>query len=64
MVAEARGHGVRRDGRVYENSYVFIYVVEDGLIRRQREYNDLFRADEFLCGPLGPDVAVGEGGRG
>lgn len=55
VIVEARSQGVRRDGRDYRNEYVFIFVVEGGLIRRQREFCDIIAADEILCGPLGAD---------
>lgn len=54
VIVEATSRAVRRDGQLYQNSYVFIFIVRDGLIRRQREFCDIIRADKFLCGPM-PD---------
>jgi ketosteroid isomerase-like protein len=53
VVVEAESHGIRRDGRPYDNVYVFIFIVRDGLIRHRREYCDMFHADDLLCGSIG-----------
>ncbi|WP_157218930.1 nuclear transport factor 2 family protein [Flavisphingomonas formosensis] len=53
VVVEAESHGIRRDGRSYNNNYVFIFIVRDGLIRHRREYCDMFHADDLLCGSIG-----------
>ena len=40
VAVEATGRGRFRNGRVYDNSYVFVLQVEDGGIRTLREYMD------------------------
>jgi ketosteroid isomerase-like protein len=57
VIVEATSDAMRRDGRRYQNSYVFIFIVRDGQIRRQREFCDIILADEFLCGPMSDEVS-------
>lgn len=40
VAVEARGRGRFRNGREYDNSYVFVLEFEDGQIRTLREYMD------------------------
>ncbi len=40
VVVQARGHNVARDGRRYENDYVFVIHFEGGKIVRYEEYCD------------------------
>ena len=40
MVIESRGFGRFRDGRPYDNNYVMILEVKDGLVTELREYMD------------------------
>jgi ketosteroid isomerase-like protein len=45
MVAlEMEGLGKLSNGRVYNNEYVILFVIRDGLIREVREYNDTLHA--------------------
>ena len=52
VVIEAEAYGVRRDGRVYHNDYVFIFTVRDGLIQYRREYCNMHHAEEMLLGEM------------
>ncbi|MGR6963144.1 nuclear transport factor 2 family protein [Geodermatophilus sp. URMC 61] len=40
VVAEVRGSGRFHEGTEYENRYVHVYEVVDGLVRTDREYMD------------------------
>ncbi|HEV7694479.1 MAG TPA: nuclear transport factor 2 family protein [Hyphomonadaceae bacterium] len=45
MVAlEMEGLGKLSNGRAYNNEYVILFVIRDGLIREVREYNDTLHA--------------------
>ena len=45
MVAlEMEGLGKLSNGRIYNNEYVILFVIRDGLIRDVREYNDTLHA--------------------
>jgi len=45
MVAlEMEGLGKLSNGRVYNNEYVILFVIRDGLIQEVREYNDTLHA--------------------
>jgi ketosteroid isomerase-like protein len=52
VVAEIESHGVRSDGRIYNNRYAQIFVVRDGKIAARREYLDTIHANDLLCGRL------------
>jgi ketosteroid isomerase-like protein len=52
VVAEIESHGIRSDGRIYNNRYAQIFVVRDGKIAARREYLDTIHADDLLCGPM------------
>jgi ketosteroid isomerase-like protein len=60
VFVEAESHGTRRDGRAYNNSYIFIFTVRDGLIRHRREYCDMFHANDLLCGPMDDTISQAE----
>ena len=53
VAVEAQSLGTRTDGKIYHNSYHYLMIVRDGLIRERREYLDTIHANEMLCGPLG-----------
>jgi uncharacterized protein len=53
VAVEAQSLGTRTDGKIYHNSYHYLIIVRDGLIRERREYLDTIHANEMLCGPLG-----------
>lgn len=52
VAVEARGSGLLKNGRVYANTYHFLYVLRDGKIVQQREHADTAYAHEVL----GPEV--------
>jgi ketosteroid isomerase-like protein len=52
VVCEMRGSSRFRDGYEYKNTYCFVLVVRDGLIRSIRDYLDTVIANE-----LGPHMA-------
>jgi ketosteroid isomerase-like protein len=44
VALEMEGFGKLANGRVYNNEYVILFVIRDGLIREVREYNDTLHA--------------------
>lgn len=40
VAVEAEGRAELKDGRLYENTYHFLFYVRDGLIREAREHNN------------------------
>ena len=52
VAVEAQSLGTRTDGKIYHNSYHYLIIVREGLIRERREYLDTIHANEMLCGPL------------
>ncbi|MDG1386879.1 MAG: nuclear transport factor 2 family protein [Halioglobus sp.] len=52
VAVEAQSLGTRIDGKIYHNSYHYLIIVRDGLIRERREYLDTIHAREMLCDPL------------
>ncbi len=53
VAVEAQSLGTRIDGQTYHNTYHYLIIVRDGLIRERREYLDTIHANEMLCGSLG-----------
>jgi len=53
VAVEAESLGTRIDGKIYHNSYHYLIIVRDGLIRERREYLDTIHAREMLCDPVG-----------
>ena len=53
VAVEAQSLGTRIDGKIYHNSYHYLIIVRDGLIRERREYLDTIHASEMLCDPVG-----------
>ena len=52
VAVEAESLGTRIDGKIYHNSYHYLIIVRDGLIRERREYLDTIHAREMLCDPV------------
>jgi uncharacterized protein len=48
VVVELTNRGKVRNGKQYENEYCFVFELEDGKIRRIREYVDTQKAREIL----------------
>lgn len=48
VVVELTNRGKTARGKQYENEYCFIFEIEDGKIRRIREYVDTQKAKELL----------------
>jgi hypothetical protein len=48
VAMEATSHADLRDGRVYENTYHFLFVFQDGLVRIVKEYLDTKYASEMM----------------
>jgi len=51
VAVEAESHGYTRDGRLYANVYHLLVELENGRIRRVREYLDSGHATEVLTPP-------------
>jgi len=51
VIAEGTGAGVFRDGRSYENRYVFFHEIVDGRVRTLREYMDTQHMASLFAGP-------------
>ena len=55
---EMQGHGIfSPSGEAYDNNYVFIAEVRDGLIVELREYNDSAYSNEIFGRNLSPEVS-------
>jgi uncharacterized protein len=50
VILELTNRGKVANGKNYENEYCFIFELEDGKIRRIREYVDTQKAKELLFG--------------
>jgi uncharacterized protein len=48
VVVELTNRGKVRNGKQYENEYCFVFELEDGKIRRIREYADTQKARDIL----------------
>jgi ketosteroid isomerase-like protein len=49
VAVEATAHGtIRRNGKSYDNSYHFLFVVHDGKIQQVKEYMDTYHWAETL----------------
>jgi ketosteroid isomerase-like protein len=48
VVVELTNRGKVRNGKQYENEYCFVFELEDGKIRRIREYVDTQKARDIL----------------
>lgn len=51
VAVEAESHAERKDGKVYNNQYHFLFEVRDGKIERVREYFDTMHANDIFCTP-------------
>jgi uncharacterized protein len=48
VIVELTNRGKVRNGKQYENEYCFVFELEDGKIRRIREYADTQKARDIL----------------
>lgn len=48
VCVEAESHARLNDGGLYNNLYVFMIEIEDGKVRRMREYADFLHAKQTL----------------
>ena len=48
VIVELTNRGTPDNGKRYENEYCFLYEIEDGKIRRIREYVDTLTVKETL----------------
>jgi len=48
VVVELTNRGTAHNGKPYENEYCFVYEIENGKIRRIREYVDMLTVKETL----------------
>lgn len=51
VAVEAESYGERKDGRVYQNRYHFLFTVRDGKVHSVNEHNDTMHANQVLCEP-------------
>jgi hypothetical protein len=51
VAVEAESHAERKDGKIYNNQYHFLFEVRDGKIAGVREYFDTMHANEIFCMP-------------
>ncbi len=49
VAVEAESHAKMKNGKTYQNSYHFLFIVRDGKIHSVKEYLDTTHANEVLC---------------
>ena len=52
VAVEMESRGTFRDGRPYNNSYHWLFVIRDGRIRTVKEYTDTLYANRAYYGPF------------
>ncbi|HTJ64863.1 MAG TPA: nuclear transport factor 2 family protein [Alphaproteobacteria bacterium] len=52
VAVEMESHGTFKDGRPYNNTYHWLFVVRDGRIRNIKEYTDTAYANRAYYGPF------------
>ena len=57
VAVEAESFFALNDGRVYNNTYHFLFEFRDGLVLRLKEYMDTERVTDILCGGQRPAAA-------
>jgi hypothetical protein len=58
VIVEERMRATLANGGHYDNDYCFIFEMEDGRIRRVREYMDTQRGAEWFATPRAPEGAT------
>jgi ketosteroid isomerase-like protein len=48
VAVEAQAHAALKNGRIYRNTYHFLFIFRDGKICQAKEYNDTLHAREVL----------------
>jgi ketosteroid isomerase-like protein len=48
VAMEATSHATLQDGKIYENTYHFLFVFQDGLVKTVKEYLDTKYASEMM----------------
>jgi ketosteroid isomerase-like protein len=48
VAVEAQAHAPLKNGKIYRNTYHFLFIFRDGKICRAKEYNDTFHVQEVL----------------
>jgi ketosteroid isomerase-like protein len=61
VIVEERMRATLANGGHYDNDYCFIFEMQDGRIRRVREYMDTKRGAEWFAAPRTPKAATPEG---
>jgi ketosteroid isomerase-like protein len=49
VAVEAESYGKMKNGKVYQNTYHFLFTVRDGKIQQAKEYLDTIHANDVLC---------------
>jgi uncharacterized protein len=49
VAVEAKSHAKMKNGKLYQNTYHFLFVVRNGKIQEAKEYLDTMHANEVLC---------------
>ena len=52
VAVEAETYGEMKNGKIYNNSYHFLFLFRDGKIYHAKEYNDSLHAAEIIGGAL------------
>jgi ketosteroid isomerase-like protein len=52
VAVEMESHGTFKDGRPYNNTYHWLFIVRDGCIRAIKEYTDTAYANRAYYGPF------------
>jgi ketosteroid isomerase-like protein len=48
VAVEAQAHAALKNGKIYRNTYHFLFIFRDGKICQAKEYNDTLHAREVL----------------
>jgi ketosteroid isomerase-like protein len=49
VAVEAESYAKMKNGKIYQNTYHFLFTVRDGKIQSVKEYLDTMHANEVLC---------------
>ncbi len=50
VAVEAESYAKMKNGKTYQNTYHFLFIVRDGKIQSVKEYLDTIHANAVLCG--------------
>jgi ketosteroid isomerase-like protein len=48
VAVEAQAHATLKNGKIYRNTYHFLFIFRDGKIWRAKEYNDTLHVRDVL----------------